>query len=321
MTDIAPGWPCALLPAIPPSVSDKLAAPTADDILPQLLQLTPRGPAWGTDEAGDGTGARPIMLAFWRAVAGHAAYNYAIDFELATQCFPSAITYSLPDWESEYGLPDTCLSGVAGTPQRVVAVRSKFGAIGGQSPAYFVCLASAIGYDVTIEEPNQFLCDDSVCVGTGTYEGYFICDDDVCVGAPIEEDWFYCDDGACDDTPLQFYVVPADPYPSDFDGDLEYFILDTDPDADDPDNEVSDETVWKFWIVHVGAAADTWFYADEGECNSDPLEGFLPATDLECEFRRLCPPHTQLVFDYSALPYVAVLDFSNPLNSGLLGLL
>ena len=96
--DIAPGWPCALLPAVPPSVADRLSAPTADDILPQLLQLTPRGPAWGTDEAGDGRGAGAVMLGVWRAIAGHAAQNYATEFELATQCFPSAITYSLADW-------------------------------------------------------------------------------------------------------------------------------------------------------------------------------------------------------------------------------
>ncbi len=202
------------------------------------------------------------MLAFWRALAGHAAQNYAIDFNLATQCFPSAITYSLPDWEAEYGLPDLCVS-VAGTAQRVAAVRTKFGAIGGQSPAYFVCLAASLGYDVTIEEPGQFLCDDSECIGSGTYEG-----------------WFYADDGVCDDT------------------DLESFALDTDPDADDHDDEVSDESCWKFWIVHVASLGDTWFYADAGDCDSDPLEGYLPATDLECEFRRLCPPHTQLVFDY-----------------------
>ncbi len=280
-SNILLGWPCALLPAIPPAVNDRLSAPTADDILPQLLQLTPRGPAWGTDEAGDGQGARPIMLAFWRALAGHAAQNYAIDFDLATQCFPSAITYSLPDWEAEYGLPDLCVS-VTGTAQRVAAVRSKFGAIGGQSPAYYVCLAASLGYDITIEEPDQFLCDSSECVGDG-----------------VEEGWFFCDDGDCDDTPLASFALSAD----------------TDPTG--TDEEVSDETVWKFWIVHVANLGLTWFYPDDGVCDSDPLEGFLPATDLECTFRRLCPPHTQLVFDYGdTLPLGSlVTDDNKPIVS------
>lgn len=275
MTDLAPGWPCALLPTVAPSVADRLSAPTADDVLPQLLQLTPRGAAWGMDEAGSGHGAEATMLEVWRAVAGHAAQNYAIDFELATQCFPSAVTYSLEDWEAEYGLPDTCASGQAGVAQRITALRARFGAIGGQSPAYFVCLAASLGYEITIEEPGQFLIDTSECGGTGTFE-----------------DWFVCDDGRCDDTPL------------------ESFVLDGDSDPDDHDDEVADESVWKYWIVHVAALGDTYFTIDDGELDYDPLEGFLTPRDLECVMRRVCPPHTILVFDFSALPSLGSLNAS-----------
>ena len=257
------GWPCADLPTNPPSVADRLSAPSAADVLPQLLQITPRGPAWGTDEAGDGKGAQPTMLGFWTALAGHAAANYAIDFELATQCFPSAITYSLEDWESEYGLPDDCFSGQTGTAQRIAAVRAKFAAVGGQSPAYFICLAKSIGYDITIEEPTQFFIDDSECVDPS-----------------IGETWFDCDDGACDDDVLEGYVLPSM--------------------VDDGD-QVSDETVWKYWVVHVQTLGESWFYADDGQCDFDPLEGFNQANDLECELGRLSPPHTKLVFNYSAL--------------------
>ena len=263
MADVPAGWPCALLPADPPSVADRLSSPTTDDILPQLLQMTPRGPAWGTDEAGPGTGANPVMLGFWRAIAARMAWNYGVEFELATQCFPSAITYSLADWETELGLPDTCTSGQGGFEQRVAAVRARFGALGGQSPAYFICLAASIGYDITIEEPTQFLCDVSECVDPET-----------------EETWFFCDDGRCDDTLLEGYILPANTT----DGD-----------------QVSDETMWKYWIVHVAAVGNTWFTVDDGQCDLDPLEGFLTHADLECEFGRLSPPHTTLVFNYDAL--------------------
>ena len=261
--DIPAGWPCAALPADPPSVADRLSDPTADDLLPQVLQLTPRGAAWGTDEAGDGQGASPVMLEVWRGVAAHAAANYATEWDLATQALPSAITWSLPDWEAEYGLPDTCLSGQGGTAQRVAAVRSRFGALGGQSPAYFVCLAASLGYAVTIEEPTQFFCDDGECVGDA-----------------IVELWFECGDGACDDTPLESFALSS---------------------TVDDGNEVSDESVWKYWIVHVAGLGESWFFPDDGACDTDPLESFTVASDLECEFRRLSPPHTQLVFDYSAL--------------------
>lgn len=158
MSDIPSGWPCAALPALPPSVADIEAQPTADGLLPQILALTPRGAAWGTDEAGDGKGASPVQRSVWRAIAAWAAGHLGLDFTAATQAFPTAITYTLPDWEREYGLPDPCFSGVGGVPARLAAVRARFAAFGGQSPAYFICLAASIGYDITITEfrPFQF---------------------------------------------------------------------------------------------------------------------------------------------------------------------
>ena len=264
MTDIPAGWPCALLAANPPSVSDRQASPTADDLLPQVLALTPRGSAWGNDEAGDGRGASPVMRSFWRAVAAWAADLNARDFELATQTFPSAITSSLPDWEAEYGLPDNCSSGLGGSAARVAAVRGRFGAVGGSSPAYFVCLAKSVGYDITIEEPTQFLIDASECAGDS-----------------LSESWLICDDGEIGDDgqPIEGFALPPDT----------------------PGDQVSDLSVWKSWIVHVGSLGETWFRVDEGEIDFDPLEGFLPAPDLECLLRRQAPRHTELVFDYSAL--------------------
>lgn len=255
-----PGWPCYTLGSIPPSVADRQADPSADDLLPQILALTPRGPAWGTDESGDGSGASPVMRRVWKAVAAWVADLNRRDFELATQAFPSAITFSLPDWERELGLPDLCFKGQAGPPARIAAVRARFGAIGGQSPAYFVCLAKSIGYDITIEEPTQFMVDLSEVV-----------EDSIVAGV----------------------LQPLAP-----EGD-----------------QVADELVWKFWIVHVAHLGETWFLIDEGECSRDSLvdgvlqpegtgdrlEGFFTADDLECLMRRYCPPHTQLVFDYSGL--------------------
>lgn len=250
-----PGWPCFGLAAEPPSVMDRQAAPNADDIVSQIAGvLTPRGPAWGTDEVGDGTGASPVQRLVWKALAAWVADLNCRDFELATQVFPSAITFSLPDWERELGLPDDCFSSGSGTPTRIAAVRARFSAIGGQSPAYFVCLARAIGYEITIEEPTQFMID---------------------VSEVSEED------------------------PSD--DDLE--ILE----------EVSDETVWKYWVVRVGSVSETWFHVDDSELSADSivngvlqpegtgdrLEGFSAAEDLECLMNRYAPQHTRLVFNYS----------------------
>ncbi|MGU3417641.1 putative phage tail protein [Methylobacterium sp. D54C] len=263
MTDAVSGWPCYDLPTDPPSVADQEAQPTADSLLPQILPLCPRGPAWGTDETGDGKGAAPVQRRVWRAFAAWAASHLGLDWTAATQTFPSAVTYTLPDWEKELGLPGPCTSGQGGIPVRQTAVRAKFSSVGGQSPAYFICLAKSLGYAVTIEEPTQFLCDVSECVGDAIQETYFCCDDD---------------------------EMGADGEP------LEGFILPTDAAAGD---ELSDLTIWQHWVVHVGSPGETWFRMDEGECDYDPIEGFVPARDLECALNALAPPHTKLVFSYA----------------------
>lgn len=262
LSDAVAGWPCYALPTDPPSVVDLEAQPTADSLLPQILPLTPRGAAWGTDEAGDGSGASPVQRSVWRALAAWAADHLTLDWTAATQTFPSAITYTLPDWERELGLPGPCASGLGGVPVRQAAVRAKFANQGGQSPAYFVCLAHSLGYAVTIEEPTQFLCDASECVGGDLQESYFLCDD-----SPV----------GADGDPLEGFVLASDPT----DGD-----------------QVSDQTVWQYWIVHAGASTATWFTCDDGECAYDPLEGFVPAADLECALNAVAPPHTRLIYAY-----------------------
>lgn len=260
MSDIPSGWPCAGLPTTPPSVADVEAQPTADGLLPQILALTPRGAAWGTDEVGDGRGASPVQRSVWRAFAAWVAGHLGLDWTAATQAFPSAVTYTLPDWEREYALPDLCSTAPQGAQARVAAVRAKFQAFGGVSPGYFVCLAASLGYVITIEEPTQFFCDLSECAEPILVETYF-----------------RCDDGRCDDTPLEGYAAGL---PS--------------TEAD----QVSDENMWRYWIVHVASLGNTYFRCDEGQCDLDPLEGFLTAQDLECLLRRDCPPHTDLIFQY-----------------------
>ena len=260
MSDIPIGWPCAGLPVMPPSVADLEAEPSADDLLPQILPLTPRGPAWGTDEVGDGRGASPVQLGFWRALAAWAADHLTLDWRAATQTFPSAVTYTLPDWEKEYGLPDACSTAPRSTQARLAALRTKVSAFGGQSPAYFVCLARSLGYDITITEPGQFQCDVTPCIEPNLFETFFT-----------------CDGGQCDLDPIESYLVGPD-------------IAATDG--------VADETMWKYWVVTVSGLGRTVFRIDEGQCDLDPIEGFLTAQDLECLIRRACPPHTAVVFAY-----------------------
>lgn len=311
-----PGWPCAALPEVAPSVADRQSDPSPEDLLSQILALTPRGPAWGTDEVGDGSGASPMMRRFWSALAGWVARKNAREFEVATQAFPSAITFSLDDWEAELGLPDACAAGGSGMAARIAAVRARFGALGGQSPAYFICLAQSIGYTITIEEPTQFLVDVSECPGGDLVEGYFLCDESVCSGEGVEG-YFLCDAGECDGDEIESYSLGGEG-----DGDpLETFALGVDYEADEVAGGlietyvVADEgaceepiegfsqdpagTVWQYWIVNVAALGETAFHVDDGACDTDPIEGFGTSADLECLLNRYSPEHTRLVYRYA----------------------
>ncbi|WP_375455650.1 putative phage tail protein [uncultured Methylobacterium sp.] len=314
MSDTIPaGWPCALLPAVPPSVADRQSAPSADDLLPQVLALTPRGAAWGRDEAGDGRGASPVMRRFWRAVAGWVADVNARDFTVATQTFPSAATIALADWETELGLPDPCMPAARTVEQRVAMVRARFGAQGGASPAYFACVATSLGHAVTIEEPDQFLCDVSECVAGDVTEAWFTCTD------PSEPAG---DEIGDDGVPLESYVLPG---PADSGDELAgatpietWFTCSGDGvdgselglEGDALEGYVTaDESadVWADWVVHLADPSLSAFSCSaDGTDGSvlgaegDPLEGYTPALDLECLLRRLGPQHTRLHFSYDA---------------------
>ncbi|WP_095157195.1 YmfQ family protein [Pseudomonas sp. Irchel 3E13] len=57
----------------------------------------------------------------------------------------------LADWERVLALPDPCVAGIARTVgQRVQAVVSKLQGRAGQSKGFFIALAKAMGYDITI---------------------------------------------------------------------------------------------------------------------------------------------------------------------------
>ncbi|WP_201829536.1 putative phage tail protein [Microvirga zambiensis] len=207
---IPDGWPCALLPAQPPSVADREGGPAASDLLPQVIAVAPRGPIWGTDEVSDGSGASPVMRKVWTALAGWLSDYYKAAFEAAIQTFPSAITYSLDDWEAEYGLPDPCTSPASGDTGRINAVRARYGAQGGASPAYFICLAASVGFDITITEPSDFICGVSECGGDDTVVAANMHHEWIVHLINLGDIWFYAGEGIVGETPLGGFVVATD---------------------------------------------------------------------------------------------------------------
>jgi len=69
----------------------------------------------------------------------------------------------LADWERVLGLPDACAGGYGQTQaERIAAALAKIRARGGQSRAYSIGVAAALGYAITIEEYAVFTCE-SAC--------------------------------------------------------------------------------------------------------------------------------------------------------------
>jgi uncharacterized protein YmfQ (DUF2313 family) len=83
--------------------------------------------------------------------------------ELLVDAFPATVGPLLPEWESSLGLPDPCTGQLPSSEQRRARVLARFVASGGQSAAYFVGYAAALGYRVTVTNFAPFRCGASAC--------------------------------------------------------------------------------------------------------------------------------------------------------------
>lgn len=122
-----------------------------------LQALIPTGLAWPRDPGGvQGAVIRALATGFQRSD------NDAI--ALLVGAFPETATIMLTEWEKTLGLPDDCSIGEVDTiAKRQAAVVSKFISTGGQSRTYFIGIARALGYNITIKEYRQARAGLSVC--------------------------------------------------------------------------------------------------------------------------------------------------------------
>lgn len=124
--------------------------PTPDlreaDFQAALFGLLPQGAAWPREP---GTLLDGLILAIAeRSAAHHARVGDLADRE----AFPPSTGELLPDWERAYGLPDECGHAGDGIEARRAALLARIAERGGQSRAYFIAVAAALGFVVTIEE-------------------------------------------------------------------------------------------------------------------------------------------------------------------------
>lgn len=75
--------------------------------------------------------------------------------QLLPEVDPRTTSVTLADWERVYDLPDRCVraAGISQTfAERIAALVALVAMRGGQSRAFFIALAAAIGYAITITE-------------------------------------------------------------------------------------------------------------------------------------------------------------------------
>jgi len=111
----------------------------------QLKSLLPQGAAWPRD-------AGTNLHKFLEGLAAEAARIHDRVDDLLAEMDPTRATELLAEWETVWGLPDTCTGQLATLGERRAALLARIAAIGDQRPAYFIGLAARVGYTVTITE-------------------------------------------------------------------------------------------------------------------------------------------------------------------------
>ncbi len=114
----------------------------------QLVQLLPRGRALENT-----SGILGAIL--WTIARELERLHLRID-ALNDEADPRTCNETIDEWERNLGLPDDCSSSAQTFAERRQAVVAKDIACGGQSRAYFIGLANALGYDATIGEYRKF---------------------------------------------------------------------------------------------------------------------------------------------------------------------
>lgn len=112
---------------------------TAEEYRWQLQALLPPGSAW-TREPG------AVLTKVLHALADELGRVDMRASDLLTESDPRSTFELLGDWERTFRLPATCVPAGQTTTERRNALASKVAAMGGQSRAYFMKLAHAIGY-------------------------------------------------------------------------------------------------------------------------------------------------------------------------------
>ena len=128
---------------------------SSDDYLAALQALLPRGAAWSRD-------ADATLTKVLRGLGANFADTTARANNLLVVAFPATVDDLLPEWNETLGLPG--LTGYTGSdlPTQQAQVVAALTATGGQSAAYFVSLAGALGIPIQINGYRPYRVNDHV---------------------------------------------------------------------------------------------------------------------------------------------------------------
>lgn len=122
---------------------------SADAYARQLKQLLPRGLLWHLEPE---SWLSKLLL----AIADELARVDGRGEDLLDEWDPRTATETLDDWERVLGIPDGCVALADSVGERRRAVTRKVIAQGGQSAAYYVALAAALGFEATVVETGPY---------------------------------------------------------------------------------------------------------------------------------------------------------------------
>lgn len=164
---------------------------TSQQYRAHLQALLPQGGAWPRDEGANLTGALQAFSDEMERLDSRAD-------QLLEELDPRTTVELLADWERIAALPEDCTSAEPqSTQQRREALVAKLANIGAQSRAFFIELAAALGYVITITEFDMSVCGEMECGQPLEGDAWAYA---WRVNAPLfSPDQFFCGAGACGD--------------------------------------------------------------------------------------------------------------------------
>ena len=138
----------------------------ASDYRKQLELLLPKGPAYDPQNGS-------VLLDFLSGMAEELARIDARTIDVLNEADPRTTTELFTEWLETVGIPDGC-SVYALTPEdERTQLIQKLTKQAGQTPAFYIDLADALGYGARVEEFQEFLVDRNV-VGDPLYDEYWV---------------------------------------------------------------------------------------------------------------------------------------------------